>query len=260
MLQSALPLLETLRTARATAGMMLLGLDFDGTLAPIVPDPDDAALPDHVRPLLEALVARSDTRVALVSGRGVKDLRRRVDVDAAWYAGNHGLEIEGPGVRRVHDEAQEASQRLPGVVDLLRQQFAGSSDVIIEDKSLTVSIHYRIVTDERRAAEVRRIAHDCCRGVPGMRATDGRKVVEIGPDVAWHKGSALGFLRDRIVAPESGAPVLFLGDDRTDEDAFHELGDDGWSIVVGDSPRADTAARASLASTAEVADFLRGLA
>jgi trehalose 6-phosphate phosphatase len=259
MLQSALPLLETLRTDRAAAGMMLLGLDFDGTLAPIVPDPDDAALPLHVRPLLEALVARSDTRVALVSGRGVQDLRRRVDVAAAWYAGHHGLEIEGPGVSRVHDEAQEAGRRLPGVVALLRQRFAGSSDVIIEDKGLTVSVHYRVVTDEGRAAEVRRIAHDCCRGVPGLRAANGRKIIDIGPDVEWHKGSALRFLRDTIVPPESGAPVLFIGDDRTDEDAFHELGDDGWSIVVGDLPRADTVARASLASTAEVAEFLRGL-
>jgi trehalose 6-phosphate phosphatase len=258
MLQSALPLLDTLRTARAATGMMLLGLDFDGTLAPLVPNPHDAALPEHMRPVLEALVARTDTRVALVSGRGLQDLRRRVGLPTAWYVGNHGLEIDGPGVRHVHEEAREVSSHLPGVVSLLRQRFAGRSDVIIEDKSLTVSVHYRAVTDEGRAAEVRRVVHDCCRNVPRIRATDGRNVVEVGPDVDWHKGSALGFLRDTIV-PDRRAPVLFLGDDRTDEDAFHELGDDGWSIVVGDPPRADTAARASLASTAEVADFLRGL-
>jgi trehalose 6-phosphate phosphatase len=256
---SALPLLDTIRTARATTGMMLLGLDFDGTLAPIVPNPYDAALPGHVRPLLDALVARTDTRVALVSGRGLQDLRRRVGVPTAWYAGNHGLEIDGPGVRRVHEAAREASSRLPEIVTLLHERFAGRSDVIIEDKGLTVSVHYRVITDEGRSAEVRRIVHDCCRDVPRIRATDGRKVVEVGPDVDWHKGSAFGFLRNSIIAPESGAPVLFLGDDRTDEDAFHELGDDGWSIVVGDPPRADTVARAALASTAEVADFLRGL-
>lgn len=259
MLQSALSLVPAIRQARAAAGSLLLGLDFDGTLAPIVPLPDDAALPAATRPLLQALVGRKDTSVAMISGRGLADLARRVELPGVFYAGNHGLEIEGPGVQRVHQEAERARGHLAELVRTLEERLPRLPGVIVEDKGLTVSVHYRLVDDEQQAAAIRRIVHDSCGAVDGMRASDGKKVVEIRPDVDWHKGRALGFLRDTLGARGDGHPVLFIGDDRTDEDAFQELGDEGWSIVVGDPPPAGTAARAALASTSEVAEFLRGL-
>lgn len=256
MLPTALHLIEEVRAARERAGSLLLGLDFDGTLAPIVPRPEDAALPPGTRPLLQALAARDDTTVALVSGRGLADVARRVGLPDLYYAGNHGLEIQGPGMQRVHPEARDAREQLAGVVHNLEAELGRVEGVIIEDKGLTVSVHYRLAGDEAEAGRVRDLAHRCCRGVPGIRASDGRKVVEIRPDVDWHKGRALRFLRESL---GPGAPVLFVGDDRTDEDAFREVGDDGWSIIVAGRPPADTRARAALASTAEVADFLRAL-
>jgi trehalose 6-phosphate phosphatase len=84
-------------------------------------------------------------------------------------------------------------------------------------------------------------------------------VVEIRPDVDWHKGRALAFLRETLGVGTGAGAVLFVGDDRTDEDAFRELRDDGWGIIVADPPPADTAARAMLRSTAEVVGFLQQL-
>jgi trehalose 6-phosphate phosphatase len=99
---------EVLRQARDDAGGLLVGLDFDGTLAPIVPIPDDAQMPEHTRSIIERLASRSDTRVAIVSGRGLADLRSRVPLANVYFAGNHGLEIEGPDVTRMHPDAQAA--------------------------------------------------------------------------------------------------------------------------------------------------------
>lgn len=253
-------LAEEVRAARAAAGHLLVGLDFDGTLAPIVPLPQDAALPPATRPVLERLVARPDTRVALVSGRGLADLMGRVAMPGLFYAGNHGLEIDGPGVHRVHAEAAAARQRLARLAARLHEAVGGVEGALVEDKGLTLSVHYRRVAGESDARLVRAAAHACCVGERGLRVTDGKKVVEIRPDVDWHKGRALRFLRETVTAEYGDTPALFIGDDTTDEDAFRELGDADWGILVGPPPPGGTAARAALATTGDVAAFLGGLA
>ncbi|HSJ24180.1 MAG TPA: trehalose-phosphatase [Longimicrobiales bacterium] len=259
MLADARDLTGRLREDRARHGILLLGLDFDGTLAPIVPRPEDAALPAETRALLEALADRPDTHVALISGRGLADLRGRVGLAGVFYAGNHGLEIEGPGVHRVHPEAVAATGRLAETAGRLRERFGAVPGVIVEDKGLTLSVHYRLVEDPAEGAGIARQVRALCEAVPDLRVTDGKKVVEIRPDVEWHKGRALSFLSASLLEGHANAPVVFIGDDRTDEDAFRVVGDGGCAVVVGDPP-ADTAAHAALASTTEVRRFLECLA
>lgn len=259
MLPDGNTLTDTIRSARQQAGRMLLGLDFDGTLAPIVPRPEDAAMPPGTRAVLEDLASRADTLVALVSGRGLEDLRQRVGVDTAFYAGNHGLEIDGPGVHRLHPGAADAADTLAALAADLCRGLEDIAGVIVEDKGLTLSVHYRMVADAADAAAVEETVRRTCEGVPGVRLTRGKKVVEVRPDVDWHKGRALAFLRDTLLPGEAAAPALFIGDDRTDEDAFRMVGDAGFAIFVG-TPPATTAAHAALASTDEVAEFLRALA
>jgi trehalose 6-phosphate phosphatase len=258
MIADAFGLADELRDARARAGRLLIGLDFDGTLAPIVEQPDDARLPAATRPVLAALADRPDTSVALISGRGIEDLRARVALEGVFYAGNHGLEIDGPAVHRVHGDASAALDRLGSLLAGLRTELGGTAGVIIEDKGLTASVHYRLVETEKDAARVRDVVHARCREASGLRANDGKKVVEIRPDVEWDKGRALGFLRDALGGGRA-LPTAFIGDDRTDEDAFREVGDDGWSIVVGRTRDYTTVARAVLDDTADVAEFLRRL-
>jgi trehalose 6-phosphate phosphatase len=260
MAPNALNRIDVLRAARGEAGSLLLGLDFDGTLAPIVSRPEDAALLPASRQALDRLAQRTDTHIALISGRSLQDLRSRVVLDRVYYAGNHGLEIEGPDVHRVHEIAADAHATLQALARQLERELAGIDGVIVEDKTLTLSVHFRLVSDREQEARVRDAVRACARDHAGLRLTDGKKVVEIRPDVDWNKGRALRFLRETLEDRFGRGPAVFIGDDRTDEDAFRELGATDCSIVVGDPPQHESVAQASLRSPTEVAQFLRRLA
>jgi trehalose 6-phosphate phosphatase len=248
------------RAARADRGRLLVALDFDGTLAPIVPHPEDAALDPAVRDALARLAARPDTDVALVSGRALTDLRSRVRLADAFYAGNHGLEIAGPGVDRVHDGAAAARPRLARGLTALEPRLRDLAGVHIEDKGLSASIHFRRA-DPAVEPELERLIDEAIRDEPSIRVTRGKKVIELRPAVAWHKGAALAFLiRTLEGGPEGGVPALFIGDDVTDEDAFRVLRALRGGVVVGDPPPLETAAAAFLRNVAEVAWLLDALA
>lgn len=248
------------RRARERAGRMLLALDFDGTLAPIVPVPDRAALLPAAHDAIGRLLRRRDTIVAVVSGRALGDVRQRVDFDGVYYAGNHGLEIEGPDVHRMHAEAEAAAHLLAECTTALRAEFAGEPDVLVEDKRLTLSVHYRLVDDEARERHIRARVGRCCGARPGLRLTDGKKVVEIRPDVDWHKGRATSFLVETLLGANGSAPVVYIGDDRTDEDAFVALHGRGEGVLVAPQAVAASAASAWLRSPDEVASLLDRLA
>ena len=237
---------------------MLVALDFDGTLSPIVERPEDAALLEGLESPLRRLVARADTVAAIVSGRGLADVRGRVGLDAMYYAGNHGFEIEGPGVDRIHPAAEAARPALAASAAAVARALAGEPGTEVEDKRWTLSIHYRRAEREGAEARVRRAVEEHCRR-PGLRVTAGKKVFEVRPDVEWDKGRATRFLLD-TVGEGREIPALFIGDDRTDEDAFAVVRDLGGGIVVGDPPPPDTRAVAWLRGPEEVAALIRELA
>src|SRR5687767_13130078 len=126
------------------SGRLVLLLDFDGTLAPIVDDPAQAAIPPETRTELERLMGMAGVTVAVVSGRGLGDVRGRAAIPGIAYAGNHGMEIDGPGLHRTHPEALDARPAL----DLARVGLEGALDGVpgawVEDKLLTLSIHFRL--------------------------------------------------------------------------------------------------------------------
>lgn len=251
---------EDWRAARARAGGMLLALDFDGTLAPIVPIPADAALLPAAQSALRALVARADTRVAVVSGRALADVRARVGLAGVYYAGNHGLEIEGPDIERIHPEAVAAVKLIADCTATLRGQLAEYPGVLVEDKHLTLSVHFRMVSDPALEEEIVARVMASCGDRAGLRLTAGKKVVEVRPDVAWDKGRATRFLVDAVLARNGAAPVVYIGDDRTDEDAFRALRGRGDGVIVADPAPAESAAGAWVRSPAEVATVIAGLA
>lgn len=273
-LPHALDRVQSLVTLRRLTGRMLVALDFDGTLAPIVERPEDAALHEDVAAPLRRLTERSDTVTALVSGRALADVRERVDLDGIYYAGNHGFEIEGPGVDRVHPEAAGARPALEACIAALEEGLADEPGTEIEDKRWTLSIHYRRAEREGAAARVRAAIDEHCRR-PGLKVTEGKKVFEVRPDVEWDKGKAVEFLLEVITGGDAvgtgsrgtprvpGAPrlpAIFIGDDRTDEDAFAVVRDLGGGIVVGHPPPEETGATAWLRGPDEVAELIRSLA
>jgi trehalose 6-phosphate phosphatase len=183
-------------------------LDVDGTLAPIVPRPEDARVPDEAR----AEVARLADRYALVacvSGRTGEDARRLVGVAGVRYVGAHGLEL-APDADRWRDEIHS---------------FAATVDWPVEDKGLTVSFHYRQAEDESAALEyLEEVAEQARRA--GLIPRFGRKVLEIRPPVHADKGTAVQQMLD-----ETGLRrALYAGDDSTDADGFRAL--DGLDVGV----------------------------
>jgi trehalose 6-phosphate phosphatase len=244
------------------SGELVLLLDFDGTLAPIVERPEAAALPPDTRRALQQLRAAPGVRLALVSGRGLDDVRARAGLGDIAYAGNHGMEIQAPGVRRIHEGAAAARPALEDVMRRLDPELAVIPGAILEDKGLTLSVHHRMVGSGAEREEVERRVRDAAAGAPELRITEGKRVLEIRPRVDWHKGKAVLFLLDHL-APVPGAPVLYMGDDATDEDAFRALAErqgGGDGVRVADPLPTDTAARWSLRDPAEVGKFLHALA
>ncbi len=230
------------------SGRIVLLLDFDGTLAPIVERPELAAMPAATRAALGRLMALPGVEVAVVSGRGLADVRERAAIPGIAYAGNHGMEIEGAGLHRMHPDAVAARPLIAEAARRIQPLLAAIPGAFLEDKGMTLSIHFRQSPPERHA-EVRAAVEAAVSGLD-VRLTAGKMVLEVRPRVEWDKGKAVLFLLGQM-RPPSGTPILYLGDDRTDEDAFTALAGSGEGVLIGD-PGAETAARSYLRDPAEV--------
>jgi trehalose 6-phosphate phosphatase len=223
-------------------GRAAILLDVDGTLAPIVPQPEQASVPAETQAEVERLAARY-ALVACISGRQGADARRLVGVDGVVYVGLHGLELEAEAERY-----RDAIHR-----------FAETIDWPVEDKGLTVSFHYRGANDEDAArARLERVferARDA-----GFHARFGRKVLEIMPPVEAHKGTAVRHLLERTGLDRA----LYAGDDRTDLDAFRALEELELGVrvaVASDEGPRELRETADLVvdGPAELRELLRGL-
>jgi trehalose 6-phosphate phosphatase len=222
------------RPLRDADGCLLL-LDYDGTLSPIVDDPAAAAMPLETKDLLRELQGLPGARVAIISGRSLADLRSRVGLDLI-YAGNHGLEIDGPGIHFVDERAVALAERMSALCDDLSAIVDEIPGAILERKGLSASVHFRRVhpPDEfRLAREVLRKAADYSNEIDILL---GKKVLELRPRVT------------------SNILPICIGDDRTDEDLFRHF-PDGVTIVVGESD--ESAARYCLPGVPDVLEVLR---
>lgn len=190
-------LLESLAEDPARSALLL---DVDGTLAPIVPRPEDARVPAATQAELRRLNDRY-ALVACISGRTGEDAQKVVGVPELVYVGNHGLELE--------PEAEVWAARLHAF--LQRIEWPG----LVEDKRLSASLHYRNAPEAREWADT--IAQ--AARAAGFEARFGRKVLELLPPIAANKGTAVR----RLLAQHELERALYAGDDTTDLDAFAAL-------------------------------------
>lgn len=228
-----------------------LFLDFDGTIAPIAEAPDRVVVPLQVKSALERLAAIRP--LAVISGRALDDLRERVGISGIIYAGNHGAEIM-IGDKVVRDSrTDEATASLQSFLGALRSGMSSVPGVLIEDKGITASVHFRKVDPSQEGEVLRifwRVARDYARE---FRITTGKKVLEIRPQNAWNKGDAV----KRILEHWGGNEMpLYVGDDTTDEDAYRIIRENGISVSIGENAEADYYLR----SQDEVGPFLDWLA
>jgi len=239
---------------------VLLLLDFDGTLSEIVEHPESAALRPGNADLLESLNRKPGSTVGVISGRSLDDVRRRVGVPGLVYGGNHGLEICGPHLQYLHPHAAAAIAHFAELAALLDASLAEIPGAHVENKTLTLTVHYRQTPAEHHA-RVGAIVDDVAESAitaGRVRLAAAKAAIELRPSIDWNKGRALELIRSRL-APD--AVPIYIGDDATDEDAFaaaQAVG--GCGIFVGpadfptrakyrlDSPAAVTNALADLAS------------
>ncbi|PKA49078.1 putative trehalose-phosphate phosphatase 6 [Apostasia shenzhenica] len=272
-------------TAAAKGKKIAMFLDYDGTLSPIVEDPDSAFMsipvyflnaflvflcifspPSSVLPLFTDLLLLKMASVgfqmraavrsvakyfptAIVTGRCIDKVFGFVQLAELFYAGSHGMDIKGPVNHPKHKKAeaksilfQPASEFLP-MIDEVYNSLVEKTKLIpgskVENNRFCVSVHFRCVEEKRwsgLAEQVRSVLAD----YPDLRLTQGRKVLEIRPTVEWDKGRALEFLLQELgFSDRNDILPVYIGDDRTDEDAFKVLRDrrQGIGILVSKFPK-----------------------
>jgi trehalose 6-phosphate phosphatase len=244
--------------------IILLLADFDGTLTPIVERPELANLSTDMRALLQQLSRQHSIKLGIISGRALADLKEKVGIDGITYAGNHGLEIEGPGIIFVNPVADQLRPILRIMHYVLTQTLSSIKGVFVENKGLSLSVHYRLA-EEHRGAEVEAKLKKAIGGVEAAgkaMVVNGKKVFDVRPVITWNKGKAIKLLMKKYGkgGRRSGLLPIYLGDDVTDEDGFKVIENYGMglSIYVGDSDH-QTAARYFLKSPQEVFLFLSKL-
>ena len=218
-------------------------LDVDGVLAPIVDVPHEATVPEETRAELRRLHARY-ALVACISGRAGTDARRVVGLDELVYVGEHGLELV--------PEASAWSERLLGLAATVDWED-------VERKPLTITFHYRRAEDEAEALRMLEAVATRARA-EGFVARFGRKVLELRPPLAAHKGTAVAHL----LGERRLERALYAGDDTTDLDAFQALAglELGVAVAVASAegpPELREAADVVVGSPAELLELLREL-
>jgi trehalose 6-phosphate phosphatase len=232
-----------------------LFLDFDGTLVPIAADPRVPQLDPDTAKTLKLISGQGGLVTTIISGRAVEDLYCRVRLEGFIYAGNHGLEIFGRDLRFVEPLASSRREPLGMLCRELATRLEPVAGVIVEDKGLTASVHYRMVAIADLPQIETAVYEAVARYGALFRVNPGRKVLEIVPRTDWHKGAAVRWINSHLA--ERPDLTIYLGDDSTDEDAFNVL-PDAITIKVGGS--AVTGAQYLLPDPAAVHEFLLWLA
>ena len=260
-MQPALPVGSALAQRLARSPLSIF-LDIDGTLAPIAPRPDQVLVPPEVLTLIGDLARAPAVHVAIVTGRSVAAARALVPVDGIGFIGNHGFEILGEdGTMIVSPEAQQARAAMAAVareIDAIQRRHQG---LILEDKTWTLSLHYRLAERGVIAGVVSEV-NDIARRF-GLVTTTGKEIIEVRPPATIDKGTAAVALARGVGALDGNGTPVYIGDDRTDEDAFHALravSSNAVTIRVGNPIAGDQShAEFGVVGPDDVRDFLREL-
>jgi len=237
---------------------IMLFLDYDGTLTPIVETPKKANISLSTKDLLKRLSQKHNCKIAIISGRALEDIKNKISIKNIIYSGNHGLQIEGP---RIKFEAT-VSQRYKSILEQTKKELDGRLSTIkgalIEDKGFSLSLHYRLA-DKKQIPFIKTVfdkvvINYLVRGK--IKIKSGKKVLEVRPPVEWDKGKIVLWLLARQQANLVNKKIIpiYIGDDITDEDAFEVLKNKGLTIFVG-NPK-PSHAKYYLKNTKEVFELL----
>jgi trehalose-phosphatase len=228
---------------------LLIGLDIDGVLSPLVDHADDARLLDGVADVLTRLVAADHVLVAAVSGRAVASMQTFGLPPDVRLIGSHGMEEAGRPFEPLDDMERERLNRLIELASAAA--IAGGDGAWVEHKQASVAVHIRKADEALGAAALATLAL-ATQGVDGASAKAGSNVLEL-----FTRHASKGLAVERLRNESRSRTTMFVGDDLTDEEAFAALGEADITIKVGPAP---TIAEFRLPGPESVLEFLGSLA
>lgn len=246
---------EILRKIRGER--VFLFLDYDGTLISIRKTPARALFPPSKKDFLERLGQRAF--VGLVSGRSLSEIQTLVALKDVGYIGNHGLEIAYGRRCWVHPQAKGTEPLLREAMRRIQRATRSFPGIVVEDKGVTGAVHYRLAARAVWAQLKEIVSREVEQNDGALKMSEGKRVFEIKPNVPWDKGQGvlklMGWLN-----PKGRFRLVYIGDDRTDEDAFRAVNLSGQRAVTIHVGRTEkTRARDRLATVGEVWMFLKAL-
>lgn len=228
--------------------------DYDGTLTPIVQQPDLAKISPEMKEILRQLSLKY--KLAIVSGRGRRNLQTLVDIPEIFYAGDHGLDIIGPDISMTHPKVKKFLPLIQNISKSLDKSLSHIPGVIVEKKKMSVAVHYRQVSKEDLPGLKLPLKKILKENRENIRLLKGKKVVEFLPNIEWNKGKAALWILNTLGLDWSEHKIFYLGDDTTDEDAFRILRTRGTSILIAEKAE-KSAADFRLSSPEEVKCWLK---
>jgi len=228
-------------------------LDFDGTLTPLMPDPNFVFLDGTVRRVLTEIQETGRFSIGIISGRSLEEIQSRIGIDGVVYAGNHGMEIVGPGFRFVDQMALAVREDLQLLALRFKSELKQLQNFQIRNKGLSITIHWNTPFLPDNHEEVRSVVIDAVADGSGrFTVRDAKNSLDIVPNTYWNKGSAAFWINNHIGIPSRNS--MYVGDDCTDEDVFQTLPD---AITVKVGPDLNTYARYVLKDSDEVLTLLK---
>ncbi|MFH1856186.1 MAG: trehalose-phosphatase [Candidatus Omnitrophota bacterium] len=219
------------------AKMVLLACDFDGTLAGIEALPSMVRFSQEAKKIFSLLTRNEKITAGIISGRPIAELKKITQFNnkKVFYAGNHGFEIQLSGEGKfIYPPAKESVVLLKKTALRLKQALKGYEGILVEEKGYSLSIHYRNCHKKDAVAFKKDVNRICLPFVKEgqIKLSGGKKVIEVRPPFDWNKGTALEWIEKRLKKAGNKFLTIYIGDDKTDEDAFAKI-KNGFGIYVG---------------------------
>jgi len=251
---------EPIANALQNADGLFVMTDFDGTVVEIADGPDAVEIDERVRTDLRTLTSHPKAELAVVTGRRLDDIRERMGIETAYYAGNHGLELQESDGLSMHPDIDQVSDVLPDVCAAIERDLTDIEGIFVEPKGQTAAVHYRQAATGPAPVETAvQAALDEHDEDGTLRVMRGKQVIELRPNVDWGKGAAVELLQERFTPDDETWLPVYIGDDRTDEAALECVDDDGIAVAVGNDTD-PTAASYVVRGPDEAADLFEWLA
>jgi trehalose 6-phosphate phosphatase len=241
------------QSAILTEKKLVLFLNYDGTLTPLVDKPDEAQVEDEMKKIIAELSKRY--LVVIMTGRDPQEVKRDIGIDQVIYAGNHGFDILGQRFSMLQTKGLRMKPIVRAISEKLQSELGDVKGLTFEEKKFNVAIHYRHA-DNTKYEHVKKTIESAVSQYKSLRLMGGQKVFEILPNVDWGKGSAIRWILKTNKIRWSKASVFYIGDDLTDEFAFRTIRTRGTAILVSDEDR-ESAAHFRLKDIGEVKEFLK---